>query len=131
MKMKREIINIRDIKFLVDSFYAKVREDELLGDIFNSVIQDRWPVHLEKMYRFWQTVLLEEHTYNGSPFPPHAGLPVEKKHFDRWLHLFNETVDEHFTGAIAEEAKWRAAKMAEMFQYKISYFKGNPSKSLL
>jgi hemoglobin len=129
--MNKEISNIEDIKLLVDSFYTKVREDELLGDIFNNAIQDHWPVHLDKMYRFWQTVLLEEHTYNGSPFVPHAQLPIEKKHFDRWLELFNKTIEEHFAGTIAEEAKWRAEKMAQMFQYKIAYYKNNPSKSLL
>lgn len=116
---------------LVDSFYAKVREDDLLGDIFNNVIQNRWSEHLAKMYRFWQTVLLEEHTYYGSPFPPHANLPIEKKHFDRWMKLFCETLDEYFTGTKAEEAKWRAEKMAEMFQHKLAYFRNNPSNSLL
>ena len=61
--MKKDISNIQDIKLLVDVFYGKVREDGKLKDIFNNKIQDRWPEHLEKMYRFWQTVLLEEHTY--------------------------------------------------------------------
>lgn len=126
-----DITNIGDIKKLVNSFYDSVREDDLLAGIFNNVIQDRWPEHLEKMYRFWQTVLLEEHTYYGSPFGPHARLPIEKKHFDRWLKLFNETVDNNFSGKKAEEAKWRAAKMAEMFQYKIAYYKDNPKKSIL
>ncbi len=124
---KQEILNIEDIKLLVDSFYSRIREDELLSGTFNSVIQDRWPVHLEKMYRFWQTILLGEHTYFGSPFLPHAHLPVDKKHFDHWIELFNSTIDELFSGAKAEEAKWRAAKMAEMFQSKIQYYKDNPA----
>lgn len=122
----KEILSLDEVKVLVDSFYAKVREDALLGPIFNEVIEDRWPVHLDKMYRFWQTVLLSEHTYSGSPFPPHAKLPVEKQHFDQWLTLFHQTVDEHFTGKKAEEAKWRASKMAEMFQIKIQHFRRHP-----
>lgn len=129
-KMNKEIVSINEIKVLVDAFYAKVREDEMIGPIFNKVIADRWPIHLEKMYRFWQTVLLEEHTYSGSPFPPHANLPITKKHFDRWLMLFNKTVEENFTGEKAEEAKWRANKMAEMFRYKIDYFRDKNSKPL-
>lgn len=129
--MKKEIKTIHEIKALVDSFYTKVREDELLGGIFQEVIQDKWPEHLQKMYRFWQTVLLKEHTYYGSPFPPHAKLPVTKAHFDRWLKLFRETVDQHFEGQKAEEAKWRAEKMAEMFHAKIKYSKGDSSKSLI
>ncbi|MBS1651575.1 MAG: group III truncated hemoglobin [Bacteroidetes bacterium] len=128
--MKNDILNIDDVKLLVNTFYDKVRKDDMLADIFNNIIQDRWPVHLEKMYTFWQTVLLDEHTYYGSPFPPHAKLPVDKTHFERWLDLFFSTIDELFTGEKAEEAKWRANKMAEMFNYKINYYKENPNKLL-
>ncbi len=124
---KVEILNLDDVKLLVDTFYVGIQKDQLLGPIFNSVIQDRWPVHLEKMYRFWQTVLLEEHTYFGSPFLPHAKLPVGKEHFEQWLQLFYRTIDELFAGRKAEEAKWRAEKMATMFQSKIEYYKNNPS----
>lgn len=127
----RTIKDITDIKHLVDTFYGKVRNDDLLADVFNTVIQDNWPEHLEKMYRFWQTILLKERTYYGSPFLPHARLPVEKKHFDRWLELFCETVNTHFKGEKAREAKWRAYKMAEMFQLKIEYSRKNPIPPLL
>lgn len=121
--MTKDILKLDDVKHLVDSFYGKIREDKLLKEIFNSNIQDRWPQHLEKMYTFWQTVLLSEHTYYGSPFPPHAKMPIDKEHFDRWLQLWFDTIDENFTGEIADEAKWRASKMAEMFQFKINYIR--------
>lgn len=122
MKKKEDITNIEDIKKLVNTFYGKVRQDDLLADIFNSVIKEGWNEHLEKMYRFWQTILLNEHTYYGSPFSPHARLAVNAAHFDQWKALFFETVDEHFSGEKANEAKWRAEKMAEMFQMKINYY---------
>ncbi|MBK8501557.1 MAG: group III truncated hemoglobin [Saprospiraceae bacterium] len=128
MEEQKDILELADIKVLVDSFYRKVRGDDLLGDIFNKVIQDRWDQHLEKMHRFWQTVLLKEHTYYGAPFSPHAQLPVKAIHFERWKALFNETVDELFMGDKAEEAKWRGAKMAEMFLMKINYYQ-NQNKS--
>jgi hemoglobin len=128
---KTDILNIEDIKLLVDSFYDKVREDKLIGPIFDERIQNRWPEHLAKMYTFWQTVLLGEHTYYGSPFPPHANLPVEPIHFERWLALFAETLDELFSGEVAKEAIWRANKMAVMFQYKIEHYRNNPTKSLI
>ncbi|MCC5918318.1 MAG: group III truncated hemoglobin [Cryomorphaceae bacterium] len=125
-----DIQGIDDVKLLVDAFYGKVRKDKILKDIFENVIQDRWPDHLEKMYKFWQTVLLEEHTYYGSPFLPHAKLPVEKEHFNRWLELFSKTIDAHFSGPRAEKAKWQGEKMAEMFHFKISYYSENNSKPL-
>ncbi|WP_020535296.1 group III truncated hemoglobin [Lewinella cohaerens] len=131
MKDIKDISSIEDIRMLVDTFYEKIRQDDLLGEVFNRVIQDRWGEHLEKMYRFWQTVLLKEHTYYGSPFPPHAQLPVEAAHFDRWKQLFFETVDEYFVGEKATEAKWRAGKMAEMFQMKISYYQNTQTKPLM
>ena len=129
--MKNEILNLTDVKQLVDTFYEKVREDELLNPIFNNVIKEHWPEHLEKMYRFWQTILLEEHTYFGSPFVPHAKLPVEKEHFDRWLKLFFSNIDDQFEGEKAEEAKWRGQKMAEMFQMKIEMNKNSKSTPLI
>ena len=129
--MKNDIQNLTDIKLLVDTFYGKVRENPLLKDIFNNIIQDRWPEHLAKMYNFWQTVLLEEHTYYGSPFVPHAKLPVELEHFDKWLLLFNSTVDDLFEGEKAEKAKWQGQRMAEMFHSKIEYYKNNTSFKIL
>ncbi|WP_214070017.1 group III truncated hemoglobin [Mucilaginibacter sp. dw_454] len=124
--MPAEILTLDDIKLLVDTFYGRIQNNDLLAPIFNQRIENNWPQHLEKMYRFWQTVLLDEYTYLGSPFPPHAKLPVEHKHFETWLALFNQTVDELFTGLKAEEAKWRAAKMAQMFEAKIAHVRNNP-----
>ena len=127
-----DIKTLENIKLLVDTFYSKVQKDELIGPIFSEKIGNGWPEHLEKMYRFWQTILLSEHTYSGSPFPPHKQLPVEKEHFERWMEIFTATTDSLFSGAIADEAKFRAKNMAEMFNYKIDYFRNaarnNPYK---
>lgn len=127
MSTGADIETLNDIKLLVDTFYANVQKDELIGGIFMGAIKD-WPHHLEKMYRFWQTVLLEQHTYNGSPFPPHAQLPIGAAHFERWLQLFKATIDELFTGSKSEETLWRAGKMAEMFQHKIAYFQAQEGR---
>lgn len=131
MNEKPDITSVTDIKLLVDNFYGKVREDNLLGEIFNTIIGNRWPEHLEKMYRFWQTVLLGEHTYYGSPFPPHAKLPVEQQHFSAWLALWYEVIDSNFAGEKADEAKWRGDKMAVMFLSKIEYYRTHPSIPLV
>jgi hemoglobin len=130
MNMKPDIKNLEDIKLLVNTFYSRIREQPLLGPIFEKVIDQKWPEHLDKMYRFWQTVLLSEHTYNGSPFLPHANLPVSAEHFTIWKELFNLTIDELFEGELADNAKWRAATMAEMFLSKIEYSRNNNFKSI-
>lgn len=128
---KADIIHLDDIKRLVDTFYGKVQKDELIGPIFNEVIKNNWPTHLAKMYSFWQTVLLREHTYHGTPFMPHIDLPISRPHFERWMGMFNATVDELFEGEIAEEAKWRADKMAEMFMHKLEFYKKNSLNPLI
>ncbi len=129
--MKNDISDINAIRSLVDSFYDKVRKDTLLAPIFNNVIGEKWPEHLAKMYRFWQTVLLDQHTYEGSPFVPHSRLPISEEHFERWLHLFRETVDELFEGEKAIRAKWQGERMAEMFLSKLRYYKENPAIPIL
>lgn len=129
--MKNDIQNLDDIKLLVDSFYDRVQKDELLGPIFNGVIQNNWKEHLEKMYRFWQTILLEDYTYSGRPFPPHRHLPVEELHFNRWKELFSDVVYSHFKGDKANEAICRADKMATMFLSKIIYFRENNIEPLV
>jgi hemoglobin len=128
--MKNDITHLDDIKLLVDTFYGKVQNDQLIGPIFNGVIKN-WQPHLEKMYTFWQTVLLQEHTYFGSPFPPHAKLPVSTEHFERWLSLWSATVDGFFEGPKADDAKWRGKAMADMFMAKIEYFRERNTKPLI
>lgn len=128
---RKEITSIEDIQLLVNSFYEAIRNNALLGPIFNGVIRDRWPQHLEKMYRFWQTVLLDEQTYFGAPFPPHARLPIAKEHFDTWLSIWHQTIDNYFTGEKADEAKWRGDRMATMFLAKIDYYRNSSAQPLI
>lgn len=121
----RDVENFEDVQVLVNTFYGRIQVDPLLGPIFNEAIQNNWPEHLEKMYSFWQTILLQEHTYSGRPFLPHMKLPIHAEHFEQWLKLFFQTVDELFVGKRADLAKFQGNKMAEMFQNKLRYFREN------
>jgi hemoglobin len=118
---RRDISDLDDVRLLVNTFYDKVREDKILAPVFNDRIGKEWPRHLEKMCRFWQTILLGEHTYSGAPFQRHTNLPVEHVHFQKWLELFHSSVDVLFAGEKAEEAKRRGSKIAEMFEMKIKH----------
>ncbi len=115
MSVCGDIKTSEDIKRLVDSFYEKVNRDELLGPIFNDVAKVDWATHLPVMYRFWESMLLGEGNYHGAPFPKHAVLPVEQRHFERWLTLFAGTVKENFAGPKSEEATSRAICIADTF----------------
>jgi hemoglobin len=121
--MKTEIKTEKDIKTLVDKFYEKVNKDELLSKIFNEEAKINWEEHLPKMYRFWGTQLIGSMNYAGQPFSPHMMLPINVTHFERWLKLFTETVDENFTGITAEIAKQKAKNIAGVFQYKLGLIK--------
>lgn len=115
----KDIENRSDVKLLVDSFYNKVNEDELLGPIFNKVAAVNWDEHLPKMYDFWDTLLFASQTYKGRPFDAHMPLPLSEEHFTRWLSLFTSTVDELFEGEIANEAKTKAGNIAGIFKFKM------------
>lgn len=131
MTKAKDIRAQSDIRLLVDTFYDKVRHNPQIGPIFDKAIGDRWAEHLPKMYRFWETVLLEDQTYFGSPFPPHLRLELQASHFETWLGLWKETVSLHFTGDKADEAIWRAEKMAQMFIAKIDYYRNNTATPLM
>ena len=104
----------------MNSFYDKVRKDGLIGPIFTDVAQVDWDEHLPKLQNFWADLLLGESTYRGYPFPPHTKLNLQPAHFHQWLRLFTETVDEHFVGLKAEEAKSRALRIARNFMINLN-----------
>jgi hemoglobin len=111
-----DILNRDSVKLLVDKFYDKVQTDPLLGPVFSHV---DWPHHLPTMYNFWSSILLGDQTYQGNPLQKHLALPVTAEHFNQWLSLFHQTVDENFEGEKAEEAKQRAQSIASLFQFKM------------
>jgi len=121
--MKKDIDDIEDIKLMVNSFYEGIRKDDLLGPIFEERIKDRWSIHLEKMCSFWQTILFDEHTYSGAPFPPHISMNLTVIHFNMWVRIFNKTIDDLFEGPVTEEAKKRAALMASIFSSKLNFLR--------
>lgn len=120
--MKKDIETEADIILLVDTFYDKVNQDELLSPVFNGFAQVNWQTHLPVMYNFWSTVLLGSMTYRGQPFPRHLRLPIEKQHFNRWTTLFTETIDTLFEGEKATEAKQKSTSIARVFQIKMGLF---------
>jgi hemoglobin len=103
----------------VRTFYRAAAMDDVLGPVFAAAHVD-WPDHLATVADFWMWQLLGVRGYEGNPLlahrPAHEATPFTDAHFDRWLALFTETVDELFEGPTAELAKARAAKMAQALQ---------------
>ena len=85
------------ISHMVDAFYADIREHPRLGPIFNSRLEGKWPMHLDKLKAFWRSVLLTTGEYNGRPVPAHNNIAeLAEEDFAIWLGLFDETVDRVF-----------------------------------
>lgn len=112
----KSLENKVDIIHLVDSFYEKVRKDELLAPVFAHL---DWPKHMPIMYNFWASMIFGEGSYQGNPFQKHMALKIDGSHFTRWLTLFHQTVDENFEGENALEIKSRAENIARLFQHRL------------
>ena len=121
--MKKDIENRADIEVLIKGFYDKVKQDLVIGYLFNDVAKVKWAKHLPVMYDFWEGIVFNKNTYTGNPIPVHQKLntlsPLKQEHFKQWLHLFTTTVDELFEGPKAELAKQRAVGIATVMQIKI------------
>jgi hemoglobin len=114
-----DIQTTEDIRLLVDTFYTGIRQHPILAPVFAQRIEN-WQPHLDKMYRFWNTLLLYTQEYSGSPFDKHIGLGIGAEHFKQWLELFDTTVDSLFAGETANIAKERAHNIGLTFEYKLS-----------
>lgn len=120
---ERTGIDERMIEQLVRGFYARVREDELLGPVFAARIQD-WEPHLQRMFAFWSSVVLGSGVYSGQPMRMHLPLPVDARHFDRWLELFAETSRELFDEPIAQQFIVPARRIASSLELGIASSQG-------
>jgi len=114
------------LSMLVDLFYARVREDAMLGPIFNNAIAD-WPEHLEKLTAFWSSVMLTSGRYKGNPMAAHLKHreAIRPEMFERWLELWRETaretLDEHGAAGVIATAE----RIAESLQLGM-FFKLEP-----
>ncbi|MFC0878012.1 group III truncated hemoglobin [Saccharicrinis sp. FJH2] len=117
--MKKDIETFDDIKILVDTFYNNARKDAQIGPVFEKYLAGHWDEHLEKLYRFWQTILLREMAYYGKPIPVHFKMLLDDKHFGIWLEIWNSTVTSLYEGPLADRAKLRGRTMSEAFLKKI------------
>ena len=116
-------INEAMIDALVEGFYARVREDDLLGPIFAQHIED-WGPHLEQMKLFWSSVALSTGVYQGRPMPKHLPLPIDALHFDRWLELFEATAHDLCPPVAADHFIVRARRIAESLELGVANANG-------
>jgi hemoglobin len=123
--MKKDIENRDDLEYLLKYFYEKAFSDPLISHFFIEVVPLNLEEHLPVITDFWESVLLDGKGYRKNVMEIHRNISqkskIEKEHFDRWVHIFSETVNNFFEGPKATLAKQRAASIATMMNIKINY----------
>ncbi|RKR04125.1 group III truncated hemoglobin [Maricaulis maris] len=112
------------ISDLVETFYGHIRSDEMLGPVFAGAIPGEWGPHLATMKSFWSAIMFHDGGYAGRPMPAHVKLKaqISPDHFDRWLSLFGQALDEIGATPAAKAAfQERANRIAASFQAHLFY----------
>jgi hemoglobin len=124
-----DITTREDCAALVRAFYSQALVDPVIGFLFTDVAHLDLEHHLPRITNFWETVLLGARSYGGGAFRPHIELnhqvPLRRGHFERWLWLWETTVDELYAGPVAEEAKRHANRVAGAFHQRIEAINAN------
>ena len=120
---KFDISTRADIVNLVHAFYEKAIIDEVIGVFFTEVVVLDFDTHLPKIINFWTAMLLDDHSYKGNPMIKHIELSRKKSlntdHFERWISLWDNTIDHFHEGPLASEAKTRASQIGGLMMHKI------------
>ena len=114
----QEQLQDEQIQTLVHRFYERIQQEPELGPIFAArIANDEWPAHLDKMVRFWSTILRGTNRYVGNPMIVHHGVPgITREHFTRWLGLFREIAESCLSQIMADSILQRAERMARSLQ---------------
>jgi hemoglobin len=107
---------------LVRAFYDAARHDPTIGPLFDDV-QD-WEAHIARITTFWSSVALMTGRYHGQPMAAHLKLPLEPKHFARWLELFGQTARAMCSEAGAELLIDKARRIAHSLELGIDAHRG-------
>jgi hemoglobin len=120
--MTDPILSEQDLARVIPAFYARVRDDEILGPIFNNAIGD-WPHHLDKLQAFWSSVMTASGRYKGQPMVAHLRHVTDMTgdNFARWLLLWAAVTSELLGAEAADAMQLKAAKISESLQLGIQF----------
>lgn len=113
---RHDIRNRTDIADLVTGFYTRAFADPVLGPIFTEIAKMDLEAHMPIMCDFWETVLFQAGLYRRNAFDVHLVLhgkvSLTPSLFQRWLDIWEGTVDDLFEGDKAIQAKIQAGRIA-------------------
>jgi hemoglobin len=121
------------IALLIDRFYAAVRQERVLGPVFEAAISaEEWPEHLATMRRFWSSVMLASGRYSGNPVSVHRAVPnLQRPMFANWLAVFEATAGELFVPDVAAQFTAKAQRIAVSLQLALFHRLGQPPEGLV
>jgi hemoglobin len=119
----KDIETRADIELLMQAFYSKALTDETIGYFFTEVVPLKMEVHMSLIVDFWETILLGKAAYKGNVMQVHQHIhhlsAFKDLHFERWVFLFQQTVNEMYAGERAILAKQRAESIATLMRIKL------------
>jgi hemoglobin len=106
-----------EIAGFVTNFYREIAQDERFHRYFGTLAQVDWHAHTLELTDFWSGVLLgEPHEPADQVIEAHRWLhdvdPFDVALFDRWLEIFDTTLDEGWSGPMADAARRRGHGIA-------------------
>ena len=121
---RADLVGHEDVEALLRRFYGRVFRDDLLAEPFAEIRVRGLDAHLPVMCDFWETVLFRAGRYRRNALHAHRRVhrrtPLSAQHFERWLTLWNTTIDQMYQGPIAEHAKVQAARIATATHRRIN-----------
>lgn len=121
--MKPDIRSRANIEILIEEFYRKAQRDPIIGHFFNKEVNNAWEEYIPTICDSWESLLLGTAKKKNSQLDIkqlfNGAETIKPVHFQRWLSLFEKTIDENFEGEKAEEAKSKAKNIAALIQFKL------------
>jgi len=121
--MKKEIQERSDIDFILKTFYLKLFADDRIAYLFIDVAKLDLETHLPHLADFWESVIFDKNDYAKNVMFIHMDLhkksPLTAEHFQLWVNYFKETIDEHYTGELAQKMKDRSSGIAYIMKTKV------------
>ena len=122
--MKKDIKTRGDIEAVLQQFYAAAFADETIGFFFTEVVPLDLETHIPVIADLWESVLFGTQGYRKNVMQVHQHIhslsSIQKQHLDRWVELFQKTVDDNFAGDTAELMKQRAQSIATLMNIKLN-----------
>ena len=132
--MTGDLATRSDVHELVVTFYREVVFDPLLEPVFGEVAEVDWAEHIPLLIDFWCRVLHGDRAYQGAVLAAHRRVhaldPLTVEHLDRWYALWVSTVDDGWSGPLADRAKAHAARIGAGLAHQLMDTTWHPAVDL-